>query len=288
MKNFNLFILSAICLIAISCNNQQQPTSHTLNLDNANLLNDSEYDTATHRVTYLNRWTSWGWEFSNDSTGSPKDFSEYDELTAVIENISTDTTTLYLNVKYSSSDVTSSASAPIVNGKVTIRLALDPASKSSIEQVYVMSKRACEMTVKDITFSKEKQYGPEKQIKVVDSYIEASEFDGYSDDAFVSFNYETKGEMTFVSDSGTIEVMNNWGIGVICSAVDVIEAICPGQRIMVKTIGKQSFTCHLGDIRYMLDLKDDDGEQGLYWVVWTGGNLTEVNPLDVTIKEVIK
>lgn len=288
MKNAKLLKLLAIGLIAVSCSSQTETSCYTLNLDNANLQNKSEYDATTHRVTYLDRWTSWGWEFSNDSTGSPKDFSAYDELTAVIENISTDTTTLYLNVKYASSDVTSSASAPIVNGKVTIRLALDPVSKSSIEQVYVMSKRACDMTVTDITFSKEKQYGPEKQIKVVDSYISASEFEGYSDEAFVSFKYETKGEMTFVSDSGTVEVMNNWGIGVICSAVDVIEAICPGQRIMVKKIGEQAFTCHLGDIRYMLDLKDDDGEQGLYWVVWTGGNLTEVNPLDVTIKEVLK
>lgn len=288
MKNINLFKLLALCLIAVSCNSQQEATSYTLNLDKANLLNKSEYDATSHRVTYLDRWTSWGWEFGVDSTKTAEDFSAYDELTAVIDNISTDTTTLYLNVKYSSSDVTSSASAPIVNGKVTIRLALDPASKSSIEQVYVMSKRACEMTVVDITFSKEKQYGPEKQIKVNDSFIDASEFDGYSDDAFVSFNYETVGEMTFVSDSGTIEVMNNWGIGVICSAVDVIEAICPGQKIMVKKVGKQAFTCHLGDIRYMLDLKDDDGECGLYWVVWTGGNITEVNPLDVTIKEVLK
>lgn len=287
MKNAKLLKLLAIGLIAVSCNTQTENNSLTLNLDNAKLLNKSEYDTSTHRVTYLDRWTSWGWDFGSDSTAT-NDFSAFDELTAIIENISTDTTTLYLNVKYASSDVTSSASAPIVNGKVTIRLALDSVAKSNIEQVYVMSKRACEMTVTEITFSKEKQYGPEKEIKVVDSYIDASEFNGYSDDAFVSFNYETKGEMTFVSDSGTIEVMNNWGIGVICSAVDVIEAICPGQRIMVKTIGKQSFTCHLGDIRYMLDLKDDDGEQGLYWVVWTGGNLTEVNPLNVTIKEVLK
>ena len=31
----------------------------------------------------------------------------------------------------------------------------------------------------------------------------------------------------------------------------------------------------------------DEGECGLYWVVWAGGNLTEVNALNATIKDVL-
>ncbi len=282
---YTVFILATFLY---ACNSTPQSNDTlTLNLDEANLTWRCTYDSINHKVSYTSNWSGCGWSFGNDSTKTSADFSQYSQLVATIENISTDTTTLFLNARYSTTEVITSASAPIINGKTTLRITLDPNEKSHVMEIYVMSKRPCEITLADISFHKELQYGEEKELKVNDSFIDASEFDGYSDDAIISFNYEAKGEMTFVNDTGAVVVMNNWGIGAICSSADVIEAVCPGQQIMLEKLGKQSFTCRLGDIRYMLELKDDDGECGLYWVVWAGGNLTEVNALNATIKDVL-
>ena len=141
------------------------------------------------------------------------------------------------------------------------------------------------MTIKSAMFKKATKYRSPHELKDNDGFIEASEFDGYSDDALISFNYYAGGEMTYVSDSGLIETMNNWGIGYVRSSADLIEAVCPGRNIILKTIGEQSFQCLLGDIRYMLDLQDNNGERGICWMVWTGGNVTEVHPINVTICE---
>lgn len=261
-------------------------TKYILNLNDVNSTWRGDYNKAEHRMHYTENWGGCGWSF--DSINSTPDFSQYDQLIVEIDNITTDTTTLYLNVRYTTSDIVTSESAPIVNGHTTLRVELDPESKSNLVEAFVMSKRPCDMVIKSATFCKAPQYGEEHEIKVEDSFIDASEFDGYSDDALISFNYYADGEMTFVSNSGTIEPMNNWGIGIVCSSADVIEAICPGRTIMLKKIGEQSFTCLLGDIRYMLELKDDDGECGLYWVVWTGGNITDVHTINATIREPIR
>lgn len=287
-KTFKRIAFVAIAAVVVACGSQKNDNKkYELSPDDINLTWRGEYNKAKHRMHYTERWAGCGWSFGDDSIKPASDFSQYDQLVVEIDSITTDTTTLFLNVRYTTSDIVTSESAPIVNGKTTLRVDLDPEGKSHVVEAYVMSKRPCDMVVKSATFRKAIQYGDEHELKVNDSFIDASEFDGYSDDALISFNYYAGGEMTFVSDSGTIEPMNNWGIGIVCSCADVIEAIYPGRRIMLKTIGEQSFTCQLGDIRYMLDLKDDDGECGLYWVVWSGGNVTDVHILNATIREAI-
>ncbi len=288
MKALNNLGISLIGLLILSCSNTQNRSSLSLNLDEANLTWRSHYDSISHHVYYTGDWAGWGWQFGDDSIKPSADFSNYDQIVVSLDSIICDSTTLYLNARYTNNDIISSSSAPIVNGQSTLRVDLDSIGKSHVLEFYVMSKLPCELVVTSVTFQKAIKYGEEHEIKVKDSFIDASEFEGYSDDALVSFNYYAEGEMTYVSDSGTIERMDNWGIGIICSSVDVIEAICPGQRLILKNLGEQSFTCRLGDIRYMLELKDDDGECGLYWVVWTGGHLTDVHVLNATIKEAIK
>lgn len=288
MKALNNLGISLIGLLILSCSNTQNKSSLSLNLDEANLTWRSHYDSISHHVYYTGDWAGWGWQFGDDSIKPSADFSNYDQIVVSLDSIICDSTTLYLNARYTNNDIISSSSAPIVNGQSTLRVDLDSIGKSHVLEFYVMSKLPCELVVTSVTFQKAIKYGEEHEIKVKDSFIDASEFEGYSDDALVSFNYYAEGEMTYVSDSGTIERMDNWGIGIICSSVDVIEAICPGQRLILKNLGEQSFTCRLGDIRYMLELKDDDGECGLYWVVWTGGHLTDVHVLNATIKEAIK
>jgi len=283
---FNKIALFASAATAVACSSPSN-TKYELSPDDVNLTWRGEYNTETHRMHYTENWAGCGWSFGDDSIKPTANFSEYDQLVVSVEGITTDTTTIFLNVRYSTSDIVTSESAPIVNGQTTLRVELDPVGKSHVVEAYVMSKHPCDLVVKSAALSKATQYGKEHNIKVLGGFIDASEFDGYSDDALISFNYYAGGEMTYVSDSGTIEPMNNWGIGMVCSSDDVIEAVCPGRLIMLKKIGEQSFTCLLGDIRYMLELADDDGERGLYWVVWTGGNVTDVHAINATIREAI-
>ena len=66
---------------------------------------------------------------------------------------------------------------------------------------------------------------------------------------------------------------------------DVDENVCHGRQIILKKIGTQSFDCRLGDLRYMIDFDGGNGRRGIYWVVWTGGNLTDVHMINATIRE---
>ena len=290
MKNPKIYCLLLLASsIVISCNKQEPKTdSLPMNLDEANLTWRSHYDSIAHKVYYTGEWAGWGWQYGDDSIKPSADFSAYDQLVVTLDSVVCDSTTLFLNARYTNNDVITSSSAPVVDGKSTLRIDLDSVGKSHLLEFYVMSKLPCELVITSVTFKKAIKYGEKHKIKVNDGFIDAKEFESYSDDALISFNYYAEGEMTYVSDSGTIERMDNWGIGIICSSVDVIEAICPGQRLILKNLGEQSFTCRLGDIKYMLELKDDDGEQGLYWVVWTGGHLTDVHLLDATIQEAIQ
>ncbi|MBO7495930.1 MAG: hypothetical protein J6T98_05210 [Salinivirgaceae bacterium] len=286
-KSFNKIVLLVSAAVVVSCSAPNKNSKYELSPDEVNLTWRGQYNNETHRMHYTEDWAGCGWSFGDDSIKPTANFSDYDQLVVSVENITTDTTTIYLNVRYTTSSIITSASAPIVNGQTTLRVDLDPVGKSHVIEAYVMSKHPCDLVVKSAALSKAIQYGDEHELKMYDSFIDASEFDSYSDDALISFNYFADGEMTYVSDSGTIEPMNNWGIGIVCSSADVIEAVCPGRAIMLKKIGKQSYTCLLGDIRYMLEVKDDDGECGLYWVVWTGGNVTDVHTINATIREAI-
>ena len=279
----NVLLTSVVALFVACSSSDNKP--YILDPDEANLTWRGEYDTATHHMHYTGEWSGCGWWFGDDKIQPAADFSDYDQLVVSVDSAVGDSLFLYLNARYTKTSVISSGTAPIVNGRATLRLDLDPNGKSNILEVYVMSKYPCDLTIKSAMFKKATKYGAPRELKASDGFIDASEFDGYSDDALVSFNYYAGGEMTHVSDSGTIEPMNNWGIGYIRSSADLIEAVCPGRRIILKTIGEQSFQCLLGDIRYMLELQDKNGERGLCWMVWTGGNITEVHTINATICE---
>ncbi|MDO4461824.1 MAG: hypothetical protein Q4C30_04915 [Bacteroidia bacterium] len=49
----------------------------------------------------------------------------------------------------------------------------------------------------------------------------------------------------------------------------------------------RSYTCLIGEIRYLLSQKDDDGECGIYRTVWETGNISEMKIVCTTIAEVI-
>lgn len=288
-RAFNIVALFAVAVIAVACSSPKTDNLKRLelSLDGVNLTWRGEYDNQTHRMDYTDEWSGCGWWFGDDIIKPAANFDEYDQLVVEVNNVSPDTVPLYLNIRYTTTSVITSETAPIVKGRSKLRLDLDPKHKSHIHEIYVMSKHPCTLTMKSAMLKEATKYGPPHELKSKDGYIEASEFDGYSDEALISFNYYAGGEMTYTAESGNVEPMNNWGIGYVRSNADLVEAKCPGLHIILKKIGEQSFQCLLGDIRYMLELKDPYGERGLRWLVWTGGNLTDVHMINATISEAV-
>ena len=282
---FNLMLLTMVAVFTVGCTLSTK--RRALSPDLANLTWRGDYDPVTHHMIYTGDWAGCGWWFGDDSLMPAADFSEYDQLVVAVDNIVGDSVKLYLNVRYTTTDEISSGTAPIVNGRATIRVDLDPENKSHVLEIYVMSQYPCELTLGKSYICEAYKYGKPHELKAFGGFIDASEFNGYSDDAMVSFNYVAEGEMTYVAESGAIEPMNNWGIGKIFSSADIAENIYPGRQIILKQIGEQSFSCLLGDLRYMIEPKGDDGRSGLYWKVWTGGHLTDVRMINATISEAI-
>lgn len=273
----------AITMAAVACS---APDNSKFNLlpDDVNLTWRGDYNAETHRMHYTENWSGCGWSFGDDVKKPSADFSAYDQLVVTVDSISTDTTALFLNIRYTTSDVVTTTSSPIIDGRTTLRANLDSVGKSHVLEAYVMSKRPCDLVMKTATFCKATRYGKKRVLKTRDGFIDASQFKGYSDDALVSFNYFVDGLMIHV-DSGIVKPMDNWGIGKICSSADVDENVCHGRQIILKKIGEQSFDCRLGDLRYMIDFDGGNGRRGLYWSVWMGGHLTEVRMINTTIRE---
>ena len=280
---FKLALLTLVAAFVVGCTPSIK--RHELSLDQANLTWRGDYEPTTHRMTYTGKWAGCGWWFGDDSIKPAADLSEYDQLVVSVDNIVGDSVKLFLNVRYTSTEDISSGTAPIVGGRATMRVDLDPENKSHVLEVYVMSESPCELTLGNSYLTEAFKYGAPHELKSFGGFIDASEFKGYSDDAMVSFNFSAVGEMTYVAESGAVEPMKNWGIGKIYSSADISENVYPGKQIILKQLGEQSFTCLLGDIRYMLDIEGADGRRGLYWKVWTGGHLTAVNMINATISE---
>lgn len=273
----------AITMAAVACSTPDN-SKFDLLPDDVNLTWRGDYNAETHRMHYTENWSGCGWSFGDDVKKPSADFSAYDQLVVTVDSISTDTTALFLNIRYTTSDVVTTTSSPIIDGRTTLRANLDSVGKSHVLEAYVMSKRPCDLVMKTATFCKATRYGKKRVLKTRDGFIDASQFKGYSDDALVSFNYFVDGLMIHV-DSGIVKPMDNWGIGKICSSADVDENVCHGRQIILKKIGTQSFDCRLGDLRYMIDFDGGNGRRGLYWSVWMGGQLTEVRMINTTIRE---
>lgn len=280
-------LFAVVAAVACSTPKTNPPKQIELNLDEVNLVWRGEYDSKNHRMHYFEEWSGCGWWFGDDILKSSGDLSEFDQVVVEVNNITPDTAELYLNIRYTTTNIITSETAPIVNGRTTLRVNLDPKGKSHIHEIFVMSKSSCDLTIKKALLKETTKYGAARELKAKDGYIKASEFNGYSDDALVSFNYYVAGEMTYMNaDSGHIEPMNNWGIGYVRSSADLTGNDCPGQHIILKKLGEQSYQCALGDIRYMIDYNGRTGMRGLHWKVWPGGNLTDVHIINATISEV--
>lgn len=281
-----LFLLILVALTFSTCKTQEKPT---LDINDLNYGWSSEYDTKTHAIDIQSAWGARGWIFGeeNDST-TYADVSMYDRVVIDLTGIKGPVSKMNLIVKYAGTDFISRDLPTIVNGNTTIKVKLADEYKGKVKSIFLMCDTMCEMTVKNAYFDKLHQYGEAKELKMSElGMISSDQFEGYSDNALVQFTFETKGEMMGLNKYGQMVDMTGWGIGIICSVADILGAELPSRCIVLRGLGEQTYSCELGDIRYLTSLKDDDGDCGIYWTVWDTGGITEANVIRTTISEAI-
>jgi len=291
MKNY--LLLASIVLMLSACSKNEQKQSEELSLlalENMNYGWSSEYNVETNHIDITGPWGARGWGFGEENdTTTYADFSKYDRVIINLSGIEGPVTKLNLIVRYTIDGCESRDLCTIVNGETTMRLKLNEKMKGKVKSIFLMCDTVCQMNITSAYFDTEHTYGEPKQLNMSNiGIISADQFEGYSDNAMVNFTFETKGELMGVNQYGDMVDMTGWAIGIICSAADIIGGDLPTRSIVLRNLGKQVYSCELGDIRYLLSLKDDDGECGIYWTVWAVGGVTEANVINTTIAEVIE
>lgn len=280
MKIFKLTL--SICLLSVALIGCVVPSVKPLgDIDYGWLC---RYSKDTSYIYFEERFGGCGWSFKHDGD-SVIDLSDYDRLRIVCKNVEPAITKMSASVTYADSNKRSWALAPVVDGNVTINVDLDAQNSMSVKTVQLMSNRRGGVELVEAAFHVPVKYQPPVALQVRNGLISSNQFDGFSDDARIEFNYYLEGEMTMNNEDGTISPMTNWSTGIICSYADVLGFDLPQRYITLSGVGKQKYSCYLSDLRYMLEKHDEDGDCGIYWNIWKMGNITEARFLNVTISE---
>lgn len=281
-----IFIIGMLLTIVACTTTQPKSASKDL-LNDVNFGWNSEYDSISHKLEFNKAWAGRGWWFGDDNgDGTSVDFSDYDLVVVKVSDIQGKTEKVQLSVYYPNSDVVSCSASSATKGTVTIRVELDSLLKSHVFRIALQSDSIGSLVIQEAKLQKKVKYGEPKELEINElGIIPGNQFDGYSDDARIDFVFNAEGEMTGIDDFGEEVSTQNWGIGVICSVADILGETLPKHYIFLSKLGEQSYSCTLGDIRDLLSLADDDGERGIYWTVWTVGNLTDISVVRTTIAE---
>lgn len=284
MKNLLLFFAIS-ALICTSCSRHDA----YLNINDINFGWDSEYDPTTQIIRFNEPWSGRGWMWgTDDDTIEFIDCKSEDKVVIELTDIKGPVSKISLVVMYAKKGVESRELSTIVDGRTTIRVKLDEKSKGMVKRVFLMADAPCQMRIRRAYFDKLHHYSDHKVLRANNlGIISSDQFDGYTDKAMVEFTYETYGSVMGVNDYGETVDMRGWGLGVICSAADILGMELPTHTIAFQELGLQSYVCELGDLRYFLSLEDEDGESGLYWTVWPIGGLSRARVVGVTIAEAI-
>lgn len=288
MNNNNFIFIYLLALIYLMSGCEHKATTNKLDINYLNYGWSSQYDSISHHIEILKPWGAKGWVYGDENDKNTYfDASEYDKVVIDLEGIKGAVSKLNIVVRYTDETAVSRNLSTIVEGATTMRVDLDPAFKDRVKSIFLMCDSACEMNIKRAYYDKAHKYGKAKELHMSDiGIITSDQFDGYSDDALVEMIFESKGNIMGVNEKGDTLDMTGWEVGIICSAADILGADLPTRGIVLQNIGLQKSSCLLGDIRYLLSLKDDDGECGIFWTVWKTGNITEMNVIGTTIAEV--
>lgn len=273
--------LAALC----GCAKEERPF---LDIDNMNYGWTSEFNPTNHRITFSEAWNGRGWIHGEENDEQCIDLSQYDRVVVSLDSIQGEAKNLCLIVRYRDEDIESRDMSTIVNGSTVLKVKLNRDYKKFVKSIFLLCETACEMKLTDAHLEKEHRYADRKELHQSEiGIISSDQFEGYSDNAVVEFAFETKGETNGTDQYGNTVDMRGWGVGMICSAADILGAELPTRGISFTNAGLQTYSCELGDLRYLLSQKDEDGECGIYWTVWKMGNINEAKILSTTIREVL-
>lgn len=280
MRKLTVAVLAVIgCLSFTGC---EVPPTRPLGFFDYGWNSHFEQDSC---VYFEERFGGCGWMFK-DGQDTTADFSEYDHVVVVMDNVEPTVTKISINVKYGGTDKTSWYLSPVVNGKAMLSVDLLPEWKDKVEAIQIMGNHPGKAHLAEAELRMPVKYKDPVKLTTTNGLIEAKQFKGFSDDARVDFKYKVIGQdMNFIDEDGNEVSVLNWSIGIICSYGDIMGAELPPRYISLTELGEQTYSCKLGDIRYMLSQKDDDGKCGIYWNVWCVGNITEARIVSVSISE---
>lgn len=283
-----LFIAISFVLAVCSCT-KEEPKDWMSFEYLASFGWDSSFDPGTNHVKYNMSWGGRGWWYGDDNgDGLSADLSDYDRVVVELDNVTGKVGQFNLCVTYATTDQQSRNASTIVDGHATLRVDLDSIYKKNVKNIYVQCDSVGEMNIKRAYLEKHPEYGPAIELVMDNGVISSDQFEGYSDKARVDFTFNTIGDIMGIDEKNELVEMKGWGVGVICSIADVLGAEVTPYSILLTNIGEETYSCELGDLRYMLAVKDDDGECGLFWTVWPIGNITEAHVIRTTISEVVK
>lgn len=212
---------------------------------------DSSYDGATHTITYASAWSGRGWWLGDT------DYSAYKKVVVEVEATSMNGN---FNIEYADG-TTASASVYFNPGTTELVYDFDEVGKSHVKQIYIQGGAVGTITIKR-AYLTDGQDDPvweaEGKSLAFDEYgnILASEFNGYTDDAQVTFTYAITGAAGYI----------NWGIGAVSSLGNAsLKTDLP-----VKNEGENTMSMKFGKLKEYLNAGPDQYDRyGLNWNLWS-------------------
>ena len=263
MKKLFTLIAALICAV---CVNAAKEVDIDLSQNwgwgwNATTNYDSNTGILTGNITGGYGAISTGWDPATDWT-------KYGKLTVVIESYNNDWGKVY----FQTDDNTLEKSFGKITSTTSVSIDIDPTLPwiTTVKQLAIQGKADGDVIkISRVYLTEAIEYETTGKSISFDEWgnINASEFDGYSDDAKVVFTYNTTGEL--VNDDNQSVV--GWGTGSISSIDKKVEVAA----VPVKALGDNEISFTLAELKDALASGPDDyNRYGLYWNMYAQGKST--------------
>lgn len=282
MKGYFAYVVLAL-LLCLTCFSCSVPTVRPLG--NVNFGWQSRFSPDSPYVFFEERFGGCGWVFQ-DTPDSTADFSGYDHVIVICDSVDAAITKMSVGVKYADTEEVSWALSPVVNGRVIINTSLLPDYTDRVRSIHLMSNRRGGARIVQASLRTPVHYRAPVRLNIENGYISADQFKGFSDSARVEFNFFVDGDnLDFVDENGDSLSILYWSTGVICSYADILGGDLPPRYIPMSGLGNQTYSCYVGDLRYMFSLTDEDGMCGLYWNIWRLGDIRSARIISAYVSE---
>ena len=197
------------------------------------------------------------------------DWTKYGKLTVVIESYNNDWGQVVFKLD---DDNAVTKSFGTITSTTSVTVDIDPSLSwiTTVKQLSIQGKAANDVIkISRVYLTEAIEYETTGKSITFDEWgnINASEFDGYSDDAKVVFTYNTTGDL--VNDKN--ESVVGWGTGSISS----IDGKVKVADVPVKALGDNEISFTLAELKDALASGPDSYDRyGLYWNMYAQGKST--------------